>query len=461
MDQVQNFIKEIVSGTHILADTTVNVVDASLFPDPASGQYNLTWWDATNYPDPSGSMGDPNREIVRVTGRDTGLNTLTVTRAQEGTVASNKNIVGATYLLALCPTKKNQDDIRDEIATKTTLATVQQDVSTNYGMARQAIMNGNFDVLQRGFTSAITDVTKIFVNDRWWDYADKNGGTLPTLARTVTRLTFGDIPNSFFYTSLSTNGAGTSLGVSSNHRFVQRIENGTRNLCGLGKKVTLSFWAKSSIANKRISPNLSQNYGTGGSPTAAEIILSGNDPITLTTSWTKYTITFTTNTLVGKTFGTGVDDYLALEFQLIWGTTWGNTNVKASVTAETYVGSGTINIAQVQLCSGDVALPFQPKSYEEELRACQRYYEVETGYGTGFAGNTTSSVAYQSFGKYRVTKRIAVTATWVSNTTTSGFPNSAPTMANGTTTTFLAYLAANASQNGSYYFINWTADAEL
>jgi len=112
LDQVQNFIKEVVVGTHVLADTTVNVVDASLFPDPASGEYNLTWWDATNYPDPS---DDPLVEIVRVTGRDTGLNTLTVTRAQEGTSATDKNTGGATYLLALCPTKKTMDDIDTRI----------------------------------------------------------------------------------------------------------------------------------------------------------------------------------------------------------------------------------------------------------------------------------------------------------------------------------------------------------
>lgn len=41
----------------------------------------------TNYPDPS---DDPYVEIVRVTGIST--DTLTVTRAQEGTSASNKNI---------------------------------------------------------------------------------------------------------------------------------------------------------------------------------------------------------------------------------------------------------------------------------------------------------------------------------------------------------------------------------
>lgn len=142
MDQVQNFVKEIVSGTHVAADTTVNVVDASLFPDPASGQYNLTWWDATNYPDPSGSTGDPNREIVRVTARDTGLNTLTVTRAQEGTSASDKNTVGATYLLALTPTKKNQDDIANILksASSSTPASIDLHEDTDNGTNKVTII---------------------------------------------------------------------------------------------------------------------------------------------------------------------------------------------------------------------------------------------------------------------------------------------------------------------------------
>jgi hypothetical protein len=37
-----------------------------------------------------------------------------------------------------------------------------------------------------------------------------------------------------------------------------------------------------------------------------------------------------------------------------------------------------VYISQVQLCEGDVALPFQPKRYSEELRDCQRFYQALT-----------------------------------------------------------------------------------
>lgn len=120
-DQIQNFIKNTVDGGHDDADTTISVVDASEFPDPGDGEYNVTWYDSTNYPDPA---DDPNKELVRVTARDTGANTITVTRAQEGTSATNKNTSGATYKMLLAPTKKVMDekieaDSEDELKNKT------------------------------------------------------------------------------------------------------------------------------------------------------------------------------------------------------------------------------------------------------------------------------------------------------------------------------------------------------
>ncbi len=259
----------------------------------------------------------------------------------------------------------------------------------NNSMARQAIINGNFDVWQRGVSfTPLVDNTLAFLADHWKDLAVDDGGTLPTLTRTRELLTGGDIPNAFYYTRLTTNGAGTSLGVNSLHFYRQSIENGVRNLCGLGKQVTLSFWARSDIANKRICPVLVQNYGSGGSPSAQEPIKG--TPITLTSTWTKYTATFTTNTLVGKTFGTVGDDSIRMDFYYAWGTTWGNTYVQASVTAETYVGAGYVDIAQVQLCAGDVALPFQPKSFEEELRGCLRYFWKSFTYAVAPAQNSGS-----------------------------------------------------------------------
>jgi len=293
------------------------------------------------------------------------------------------------------------------------LETAKNNLNTNFGtdgytssLARQAIMNGNFDVWQRGTSLALADVTIQFLADRWADYVDKNGGTLPTLTRSRQLHTSGDIANSFYFTRLATDGAGTSLGANSRGTFIQRIENGVRNLCGAGKKVTVSFWARSSITNKRICPTIELNYGTGGSPTVTEFV--NGTPITLTSTWTQYTATFTTNTLVGKTFGTANNDYIQLDIHYMWGTTFGNTYVQTGVTAETFVGSGNIDIAQVQLCAGDVALPFQPKSYEEELRACQRYYEKITGV---IQWSKAASSYARCMYPFKVEKRTAPTCT--------------------------------------------------
>ena len=74
---------------------------------------------------------------------------------------------------------------------------------------------------------------------------------------------------------------------------------------------------------------------------------------------------------------------------------WGSTRQAqyGSATAETYVGSGYVGIKKVQLCAGDVALPFMPKSYEEELRASCRYWKI--GQLLGIA-NTTSILVISS-----------------------------------------------------------------
>jgi hypothetical protein len=290
----------------------------------------------------------------------------------------------------------DEDDMASNSATA--LATQQSikayvDNGQVNSLNQQAIINGNFDVWQRGTSGATPDFVITFMADRWSDYPFRDGGTLPTLTRSRQLLTSGDIPNAFYYSRLATDGAGTSLGNNSQNRYSQTIEHGTRLLCGNGKKVTLSFWARSSIANKKIQPVIIQNYGSGGSPSSAEFIVS--DLTTLTSTWTKYTYTFTTNTLVGKTFGTDNDDLLQVAIYYQWGSTRA-TSVGLTGT-ETYVGAGNIDIAQVQLNAGEVALPFQPKSYGEELRACQRYFHrhnAVSNYGSftnGFHRSTTES----------------------------------------------------------------------
>jgi len=243
------------------------------------------------------------------------------------------------------------------------------DYSLSSSMARQAIMNGNFDIWQRGVS--VNAASGAWCSDRWRYSLTLDGATVPTRTGTREIITSGALPNSFYCNRLTVDGAGSGFGTGTHYRIVQKIEYGTRNLCGLNKTVTVSFWAKSDIASKKIGIYLIQNYGTTGSPSAEEDIVG--EIFDLTSSWQKFTHTFTTNTLVGKTFGTGNNDNLSLQIGHAWGSA--AAALYGGSTEEDFGGSGYIDIAQIQLCAGDVALPFEPKTWDGELADCQRYYQ--------------------------------------------------------------------------------------
>lgn len=232
---------------------------------------------------------------------------------------------------------------------------------------RQAIINGNFEVWQRGVSSTGTG----FIADRWRVAQSADSGTLPTLTHARLSLAGGEVAQSAYAYWITNDGPGTSLGAGSHGILEQPIENGARALCGSGKKVTVSFWARSDISGKRIGVYAAQTYGTGGSPSAGEIINGTN--FTLTATWTQYTYTFDTTTLSGKTFGTNNDDTFNISFMYSWGSSL-QARVGAS-TAETFGVAGNTYFAQVQVCAGEVALPFHPRSYGEELELSRRYFQ--------------------------------------------------------------------------------------
>ncbi len=112
VDPFVNFAKVTVSQGYDNSATNITLGSGSgtIFPNPSvSGQYNLVWWNSTDYGDPS---DDPNKEIVRCTA--VSGDTLTVARAQEGTAASIKNLSGKTYKIALSITAKVFTDLQTD-----------------------------------------------------------------------------------------------------------------------------------------------------------------------------------------------------------------------------------------------------------------------------------------------------------------------------------------------------------
>ena len=103
-----------------------------------------------------------------------------------------------------------------------------------------------------------------------------------------------------------------------------------------------------------------QDFGTGGSPSADVTV---TETVSISTSWTKYTVTTTLGSLSGKTLGTdGVyTTFLQVNMELQPTTTF------------------TFDIAQVQLEVGESATEFEHRPYTTELLLCQRYYNFYEG----------------------------------------------------------------------------------
>lgn len=103
---VTNFGKVTVSIGYNAAATSIVLTTGHGSRLPSTFPYPITWWNATDFSDPA---DDPSREIVIVTAR--AGDTLTVTRAAEGTSASNKNTASKTYKMVLSITKAMWDSL--------------------------------------------------------------------------------------------------------------------------------------------------------------------------------------------------------------------------------------------------------------------------------------------------------------------------------------------------------------
>ena len=113
LDAVSNFVRGNTDAAIASGDTTISVADASIFPDPATdGEFNVVIWNASNFPRPD---QDSDAEIVRVTGRDTGADELTVVRGQE-TTSDVAHPEGSAVHLS--PTAKMFTDIEDTFTTE-------------------------------------------------------------------------------------------------------------------------------------------------------------------------------------------------------------------------------------------------------------------------------------------------------------------------------------------------------
>lgn len=219
---------------------------------------------------------------------------------------------------------------------------------------RNAVINGNFDIWQRATTHSTVGYGSA---DRW---QNTRSGSSCTISRQAFTLGQTDVPNNptFFCRAAVTSSAGAA-----NYSVLSHNIESVRSFAG--RTVTVSFWAKADAA-RSISIELTQFFGTGGSP-SAQVTGLGVSKVTLSTSWQKVTVTATVPSVSGKTLGTNNDDWLGL---LIWFDAGSDHNARTNSLGQQ---SGTFDIAQVQLEPGPVATPFERRPLATELSLCKRY----------------------------------------------------------------------------------------
>jgi len=198
------------------------------------------------------------------------------------------------------------------------------------------IINGDMQVSQRGdYTSAtaVTDTT--YYLDRW--RSDEK-----TVACTVQQTTV-TLPNGVVTKAIKTAATATGTGRIGATQHIEDVDSLE------GQTVTVSFWMRSN------NPYANCNIYQDGFATSW-VDHNGDG------EWQKVTQTVTLNSSITT-------------FSLLVRLQNGASNV--SITSGDY-----IEFTNVKLEIGDTATPFESRSYAEELRDCQRYYQRITQDGS-------------------------------------------------------------------------------
>ena len=241
---------------------------------------------------------------------------------------------------------------------------------------RNAIINGDFRINQRAFTSNTGNLSYNF--DRWLQA--NSGGTVTC---TPVAFTVGSPAatgyESATYLRQTVSGQSTAAHYAS---VLQPIED-VRTYAGA--TITISFWAKASSGTPKIAIELQQKFGSGGSPSSD--VFTYVNQVTLSTSWNRYSVTTTVPSISGKTIGTTANTsslWLSL-------TTSAGSDLNAR-SGSLGIQNNTFDFWGVQVERGTIATPFEQRPLTAELDLCYRYYRRWFVQGTNFGYNSVGNL---------------------------------------------------------------------
>jgi len=346
------------------------------------------------------------------------------------------------------------------------------DYLTPYTGFRNAIINGDFRINQRAWSSTSGSggtISGTYGFDRWQIVASGGTETMSSQTFTVGSPAATGYESATFV-RLTTSGQSASSDYGVLRQYIEDVRTFANSA------VTVSFWAKASSGTPKIAVDLTQDFGSGGSPSAQVNTYAGQ--VTLSTSWARYSVTVSNPNINGKTIGTTANtSALAL---LLWISAGSNFS---SRTGSLGIQNTTIDFWGVQVERGSVATPFEQRTIGAELALCQRYYEksyvLATAPGSsGFTGSalmqgtTDSGSLAQQVVTFNVPKRyVSYTITTYNASGTSGnweyYRNGAssstatPTLDSFTERQFRGYVNAGASFVAVQMYGHWVCNAEF
>ena len=275
-------------------------------------------------------------------------------------------------------------------------------ITTRTTPFRNIIINGAMQVAQRGTSSTTSGYATVDRFTTTWSGQDE----APTQEQaSLTTSDTGPWAKGFRKALKITNGNQSSgAGAADSSQTLYKMEGQDLNHSGWdyadpNSKITLSFWAKSSVAQTfyiRL-----RGYATGGQMQYyAGFALAAN-------TWTKVTKTIPGHASLAD-IPNNTSTGLFLVWQHYYGTDYTGTQTEnawhAKDTANNYpdmtttwwtTNDATFMLTGVQLEAGDTATAFEHRSYGDELARCRRYYHhwVDSWDGT----EATTGLMFQSY----------------------------------------------------------------
>lgn len=245
---------------------------------------------------------------------------------------------------------------------------------------RNLIINGAMQIWQRG-------TTQVAVGGYMVDRHQASIGTV-----TITQDQSTDVPSGQGFShswKVANTGTTTATGAyiaMQTGLEAKDIRNSGWNYTDPSSKITLSFWAKSNTAGT-YQCGLRSADGTAYNITS-EYTLDANTWKKITVSYPgKSDLTFDNDVNLGLTVFPMIElgsDYTTGSVNDAWTAHSGSTQTPDKTSSWMSTSSADFYITGVQLEVGDIATPFEHRTYGEYERDCERYYQiVDVYFSTG------------------------------------------------------------------------------